>query len=114
MHDMAGPVSEDLDLDMPGAGNERLDIHIAAAEGGLCFGAAARIGRFDPAGFEHRPRTAPAAARKRLYHHGAARPQLVEEGLRLFQRNGAVDAFQHRDSRFTRRLPRLRLVPEKA
>ena len=45
MRDGAGAVAEDLHLDVAGAGQELLDVDVAAAERGLGLGPAALVGR---------------------------------------------------------------------
>ena len=62
MADRAMAVADDLHLDMAGFTDQALDIDVAAAEGGLGLGLAARIGLFQPCGVID---DAHAAARRR-------------------------------------------------
>src|SRR6185437_11151629 len=70
--DRVAPVAEDLNLDMAGARDEFLQIEAAVAERGFRFGAGLIERGLDAfATFDH-AYAAPAAAGRRLDHHGVA------------------------------------------
>ena len=90
------PVAQRLHLHMTCTLHQLLHIDIATPEGGLRLRLAALIERRDilwP--FDH-AHASPAAAGQRLDHHRAALTQAGQEGLRLGQADGVVQARRHR------------------
>ncbi|GAA2889265.1 hypothetical protein GCM10010524_21960 [Streptomyces mexicanus] len=85
----ARAVPDDLDLDVPGAGQQVLDVDLVAAEGAPGLRTAALEGPGQVVRVAHRAHPASAAARDRLDHHPGARPQTREEVLRLRQAHPA-------------------------
>jgi len=87
----AGAVADDLDLHVPGSGQQPLDVDPPVAEGRRRLGGAPahRPGEIGLA--RHRPQAAPAAAGDRLDHDRAV---LAQQGPRLLQRGVAVGAGQ--------------------
>ena len=110
--DRAGPVADDLDLDMAGAGHQALDQDRAVAKGGCGFRLAALIRLGDLIGRRHDPHPATAAAGDRLDHHRAAVTEGIEEGRRSGEIDGSGAAGQDRHIVFGRQGPRLRFVTE--
>ncbi len=72
MADRAMAVADDLHFDVAGVTDQTFDIDAIAAEGGLGFGLAARIGLFQLGGVIDNAHAAPAAAGDRLDHDRAA------------------------------------------
>ncbi len=83
LRDATGAVADDLHLDMPRATDQPLDIHVAVAERGACFGLAACVGLVNLAGVMHCTHAAAAAAGDGLDHHRAALAKLVQKSVRL-------------------------------
>ena len=112
MGDGALGVAEDLHLDVACPADELLHVEVAVAERGQRFRPAALVGRRHLAGVGHPARAAAPAAAHRLDHHAAALAQGVEEGRRLVDGHGMVDAANHRYAGLRRRRPGPRLVAE--
>ena len=105
----AHTVADNLHLDVPGAGQEALDIEIAIAERRLGLRGAAGEGWGQILGVFDRPHPAAAAAGHRLDHHRAVG---LEERLGLLQRGRAVRSGQDRHAARPGQRPRTALVAE--
>ena len=81
--DRAGPITNDLDLDMPRTGNELLNIHVATAKRSVCFRLTPRVGRFNIIDRLHRPHTTAATTGQGFNHNGSAGTQGSQELFRL-------------------------------
>src|SRR5262249_12317036 len=92
--DATGSISGDLDLDMPTARKEAVDIDVAVAERLERLGAAARVGRLEVIGDVDRPRAAAAAAGDSL-DHDAGPGVRGEERARLLETCRAAGAREH-------------------
>ena len=80
----AGPVADDLHLDVPRPRNEPLDIHVAIAERGLCLGPTPGVGRLNVVADVDGPHAASPTACHGLDHHRRAIAERVEKlGRRL-------------------------------
>src|SRR5690606_10746499 len=88
-------VTGDLHFDMPGPGNQPLDIELAIAEGGPGFGAAALecVRQLGEVGDQpHAPAATPG---QRLEQHRGALRQCLDEGLPLPQCSGLRGTLDH-------------------
>ena len=105
----AGAVADDLDLHVPGPGQQLLDVDPGVAEGRrrLRRAPAHRPGEIGRT--RHRPHAAPAAAGDRLDHDRAV---LAQQGPRLLQRRVAVGAGQDGHAKLARPGPGRALVAE--
>ena len=108
----AGFVAEKLDLDVPGAPDQFLDVQAAVAERALGLGPAALPGLLDLVRRGDDAGSAAASAGNRLDDHRLAVAQAGEELARLLQGRRPVGAAQHRDVRAGRRGARPALVAE--
>ncbi len=97
VHHRAGPVADDLHLDVTGSREELFDVNPAVAERRLGLGGAARerLGELVLVG--HQTHAAAAAAGERLQHDRAAVAEQFQERARLGQRGAAAGAGQRRD-----------------
>ena len=109
---VAGPVAQDLDLDVPRPGQEGLDIDIRNPKGGLGLRAATGVGgiQFVHPG-DHTGAPA-AAAGQGLDDHGLALGQSVQEVPGLLQGDAAVQSAADGHARRQRRFPGPGLVAE--
>ena len=110
--DAAGPVTDDLHLDVARSWNELLDIHISVAKGRLCLRLTARVGVREFVEVMHRPHAAAAAARQRLDHDRNTVAQGLEKLTGLVQARRARGAGQDRYSAALCQRPRLPLAAE--
>src|SRR5262245_30977592 len=97
MDGRAGAVARHLDLDVPYARQQLLDIERAVAESLPCLGLAAHPGLRQLVGVVDGAHAATAAARHGLEHRAAAVAQGFEEALRLLQRRRTGRACRYRD-----------------
>ena len=110
--DAAGAIAGDLDLDVAGAREEPLRVHLAIAERLQRLRPAPRVGRLEIIGALHGSHPAPAPAGNGLQHDprpGALRGQ---EGPRLVQAGRAGRARQYGNAGALGQCARLRLVAE--
>src|SRR5690554_2257111 len=105
-------VTGDLHLDMPGTGNQPLDIELAIAEGGAGFGAAALECVRQLGGVGDQPHAPATTSGQRLEQHRGARRQCLDEGLRLLQRGGLLGTLDHGHALALGQLSCLSLVAE--
>ena len=105
-------VAEYLHLDVAGAGEELLHVDLGTAERGARLGPAALEGRLQLIGGQHRPRTATASTGQRLDDHAAAPAEGSEEGASVVERDGMVEAVDHRYGHRDGRGPGAGLVAE--
>src|SRR5262249_49175114 len=110
--DAALAISDDLDLDVARARQQALDVDVAAAESGLRFGAAARVGLVEPGGAGDGADAAPAAARDRLDHDRAAGAEAPQRFAGLGETGGLLRPRQRRYVAAGGELARGRLVAE--
>ena len=105
----AGAVAQQLDLDVPGPGQQLLGVHPPVTEGRRRLGGAPahRLGHVVLPG--HRPQPAPAAARHRLDHHRAV---LAQQVAHLLRRRVDAGPGQHRHAQLARPGPGRGLVAE--
>ena len=111
MGDVAVLVADDLDLDVPGSGDEALDEEGAVAECGLGLARAALEGVLDLGGLVDRPHPTSAASADRLDHHRRA-IELIEEGASAVEIDGMVCTGQDWHAAGTGERPGPRLVAE--
>jgi hypothetical protein len=115
----ARAVTDDLDLDVPGPGQQPLGVHPPVTEGrGRLGGTAAHglgqlvpgeLGLGQPGFAGHRAQAAPAAAGHRLDHHGAV---LAQQGEHLLRRGVRARAGQDGHAQLARPGPGRGLVAE--
>src|SRR5258705_1531 len=111
--DDAAPVTEHLPLDMARALDHLLEIEPAVAKGGFGFGARLRRQPIELGAIVDDADAAPAAAGRRLDHHGIAEARC--DLARLFRRVDAPVAAGHgRDASLGGDLPGRRLVAHQA
>ena len=104
-------VADNLDLDVPCAGDKALDEERAVAERSLGLSRATLEGLFDLVCLMDGAHTAPAAAGDRLDHHRAA-IELFEEGASAVEVDRVVCAGQNRDAPRSCQRPGAGLVAE--
>ncbi len=110
MADRTGPITKDLDLNMPCTGNELFDIHIATAKGRGCFGLTPRVGRLKIIDRLHRPHTATTATRQGFNHHGSVGTQRCQELFCLVCTRRTGRPRQNRDLAFFSQRSRLSFI----
>ena len=105
----ARAVADDLDLDVPGPGQQLLDVHPPVAEGRGRLGGAPAHRPGEPGLIGHRPQAAPASAGYRLDHDRAV---LAQQGTRLLRRRVGAGAGQDGHAQLARPGPGRGLVAE--
>ena len=91
----ARAVAHELDLDVPGPGDEALQVERAVAEGRGRLPRAGRHRRIEVLGPRDRPHPPPTTPGDGLHHHGRPLAERGQEGVRLVRRGRALGARQH-------------------
>ena len=110
--DVPGAVPDDLHLDVTRMAQEFLDVEFRRAKGLFRFRACADERLFEVARLDDGAHAASPAAAEGLQHHGAIRPERLEERTRLVQRDRVADPREYRHAALFGQGAGLRLVAE--